>query len=90
MINIIDDCNLNCRYCYNIKPYNKKLLDLDITFNKIKKFKNEFIGHILINITGGEPTLHPDLMLFVKKLSKLDNITINIYSNLTLALEKII
>lgn len=83
LLNIIDDCTYNCRYCYNIKPYTKKIIDLNIIYDKLKLFQASYNKTILLNITGGEPTLHPQLISFCQKLNTINNIYINIYSNMS-------
>jgi pyruvate formate lyase activating enzyme len=64
-------CNLRCPFCHN--P--------DLIFNPPNTFNEEYALNLinerkeLINsvvITGGEPTLHKDLPLFIKKIKKLN------------------
>lgn len=80
---IIDCCNYNCEYCYNEFPRSNKKLDL----NKLYFFISEILikklnkQYIYLELIGGEPTLHPALQSFCKKLSTLENVYITIYTN---------
>lgn len=87
---ITHKCNLRCVHCYQ-EDYEK-----DLNFEEIKKIffdylhyikENNFKGHI--NITGGEPFLHPD---FFKVISLFEehNISFGILTNGTLLKEDIV
>ncbi|MDR0920708.1 MAG: 4Fe-4S cluster-binding domain-containing protein [Oscillospiraceae bacterium] len=74
LFNIVDGCNLNCKGCKNFSPLAKKT---DIyEFDQIKKDLNHFksLGIEKINrvfVSGGEPTLHPNLfevLSFIRQL----------------------
>lgn len=82
-INIIDSCNLNCFYCSNlINGYQRKNthLDLEQTYQLIDYLEKTYRRPIRIIILGGEPTLHPNLYEFCKRLS--NNYIIEIFTNL--------
>lgn len=67
VFSITNDCNLNCPICFT---YNRP----DRKYYKSPSDMKRIIDHILdrkenielINITGGEPTLHPDLPEIIK------------------------
>lgn len=82
LANIIDDCNLCCRYCYNAKPYTHKFLDLNQLFNLITYITTITKQNITLNIEGGEPTIHPQLQEFCKKLQTIKRCNAFIYTNL--------
>lgn len=62
VFSITNDCNLDCPICFT---YNRS----DRKYHKSVDETRRIVGHIversggvdLINLTGGEPTLHPDL-----------------------------
>ena len=67
VFSITNDCNLDCPKCFTYnRPDAKYYKSVDDT----KKIINEIIrqtGSVqLINLTGGEPTLHPDLFEIIE------------------------
>lgn len=83
MLNILayitDFCNYNCWYCYNKKPKEKLHLNLDILSDYVIKLKDVTKRCIDLDLIGGEPSIHPDLIQFCEKLYGMTNI--NIYTN---------
>ncbi|MEI0557277.1 radical SAM protein [Brachyspira intermedia] len=64
-------CNLNCEACLNFNPYNKNKYhnnidnlkrDIDIYFSNVDMVA-------LLHVTGGEPTLYPQLSDFLKYIN---------------------
>lgn len=57
-------CNLNCTACLNFNPYNKHKKHNNI--DNLKKSIDTYFKYVdmvgLLHITGGEPTLYPDLV----------------------------
>ena len=79
---IIDNCNYKCFYCYNRMPRSGCQQNLDKLYKFIKYIYSQVHRKISIELIGGEPTLHPDLYAFCKKISNLQYITnILIFSN---------
>ena len=85
---ITHKCNLRCLHCYQ-EDYKQ-----DLNFEEIRKVffdyldflkKNKFKGHI--NITGGEPFLHPDFFKVISMFEE-NNITFGILTNGTLLNEE--
>lgn len=81
---VIDACNYNCEYCYNKRPYTKKMLDLNVLYEYIFYIQNKFpTKYIQLELIGGEPTLHPDLLNFCKKIKHFKNFKLKIFTNLS-------
>ncbi len=63
--NITNKCNFNCFYCLNFDHKEKKELNLNEVIKAIKKYNPQ-----KVTITGGEPTLEPELVSIVNNLYK--------------------
>ncbi len=64
-------CNFRCVYCHNWQLISGEIGSKEIekkAFEWLKEKKNILEG---VSITGGEPTLQPDLLDFVKKIKKM-------------------
>ena len=70
-IYIIDQCNYMCNYCYNNRPRSNKLINLLQLYIYIKKIYYIINNKIVLELIGGEPTLHPQLLDFCKKINNL-------------------
>jgi len=70
-IELTDNCNLHCDYCYRNSEY-KNPLSKYINFKGLKKFllENKKKNLLEIGVTGGEPTLHPEFIKIMKFLLK--------------------
>ena len=80
MAYVIDQCNFSCWYCYNRQPRTFNRLDLNQLYQFINTLSMKH--NITLTIIGGEPTLHPDLYDFCKKIVCNKSIKfINIFSN---------
>ena len=62
-------CNFRCPYCHNgefvLNPASEPKIDEEEVFNHLTKRRNILEG---VCITGGEPTIHADLPIFIKKI----------------------
>ena len=71
-LHITDSCNLRCQQCSHGIP---KLKDPSYTMsiNELQEIKNTIIDPKLtrINVSGGEPTAHPEFELFCNTLKGL-------------------
>ncbi len=74
-------CNQVCRHCHlDAGPNRLELMNED-TFNEVEAFA-ERVGFKTIDITGGAPELHPNLISMIERLSSLAKRHI-VRSNLT-------
>ena len=76
---ILTQCNLKCKHCYiNKKQHGKNTLSLETIEAWLKVFASKTKNANVIFL-GGEPTLHPDLSLAIKKAKALgyDSITVD-------------
>ena len=65
-------CNFRCPWCHNpglVYPHLfKNTISEDYVFNFLESCKNELEAVV---ITGGEPTIQPDLTEFIEKIKKM-------------------
>lgn len=65
-------CNFRCPYCHNPELVNPELFEAPIPEGNILSFLANRKGKLdAVEITGGEPTLQPDLMDFMSELKNL-------------------
>lgn len=65
-------CNFRCPYCHNPELVNFDLLQEPLSENEILAFLESRKGKLdAVCITGGEPTLHPDLPEFIAKIKEM-------------------
>ena len=62
VFSITNDCNLNCPICFTYnRPDRKYYMSVEEARRIVASIVERSGGVQLINLTGGEPTLHPDL-----------------------------
>ena len=65
-------CNFRCPYCYNIELVEPSKFSSSIPEEEIFSFLKNRKGRLdAVEVTGGEPTLQKDLLLFLKKIKEL-------------------
>lgn len=74
-INITNRCNYSCPFCC---MYSSPDGNIFIPFDKYKEIVDENIASspdsLIIQLEGGEPTLHPNLFLFLEYAANLDGV----------------
>ncbi len=92
-LEILQSCNLSCKHCYNFdrskpsKPSKQALSKKEI-FQIIDDLAQ--LGALSLNLSGGEPLLHPDIISIVEKAKK-ESFQVRLKTNATLlTLEKAI
>lgn len=72
LVEITESCNLNCPICYFGKK-SPKHISLDEFKNRIETLITIENGHLdILQISGGECTIHPDFSLFLDEALKYD------------------
>lgn len=86
-IEITSMCNERCIHCYI--PHEKKTVQMskETFYDILQQCREMKVLHI--NISGGEPMLHPNFLDFIKKCNAY-NFSVNVLSNLTLLNEEIV
>lgn len=75
-----NDCNKNCFYCINSHTDKSLYLDIHKAFENIKKCVEKYPIREIV-LLGGEPTLHPNLLEFIKMLKTLNLRKIGLTTN---------
>lgn len=78
---ILTNCNLKCRHCYiNTEQHGKNILPISTINAWLRLFtkKNRKTNVVFL---GGEPTMHPDLALAIKKAKELGYHSITVDTN---------
>ncbi len=65
-------CNFRCPYCHNPELVTKNKDTVIVEETEILEFLENRIGKLdALSITGGEPTLHEDLLSFMEKVKEM-------------------
>lgn len=84
---VTDRCNLRCNYCMPEEGINFAKNDKLFTIDELVKLSEIVVSQGIdkIRITGGEPFVRKDLMVLLRRLSKLDGLNdISVTTNATL------
>ena len=79
-VSLTNSCNYQCKYCSNEgQVHNTNVfINVDFLTKLFKKIEEEDIYVKKINLTGGEPLLHKDLLKIASEASKIcHDITVN-------------
>lgn len=80
LINITQKCTLRCPHCMqNASPERTEMMT-EVTFQKALEFAKQIKAHI-INISGGEPTIHPLFFDFLDRALDRDFVAVSVLSN---------
>src|SRR6266508_2329386 len=73
-ISVTDRCNFRCVYCMPEEGMQWLKRDILLTFDEIERLTRIAVelGIEEVRLTGGEPTLRPDLPRLVERLSQID------------------
>ncbi|MHC4066074.1 MAG: GTP 3',8-cyclase MoaA, partial [Planctomycetota bacterium] len=76
-ISLIDHCNLRCLYCMPLRRLRFAPAEELLTAEEIETVARAAagVGFGKIRLTGGEPTLRPDLIEIVRRIAGIDGIT---------------
>jgi pyruvate formate lyase activating enzyme len=66
-------CNLRCRYCHNPGLVDPKQYSAPLPVDDVLQFLSSRSGILQgVVLSGGEPTIHPDLAAFLRNVRSLD------------------
>ena len=80
-ITIASICNERCTHCYIPHEAKTTIIDPKLFISILEQCNK--LGVLNITISGGEPMLHPNLCLFLRKCKEY-NFSVNLLTNLTL------
>lgn len=86
-IEIVNECNERCLHCYIPHESKTKVIDSSLFYRIVEEGRN--LNIINVTLSGGEPLLHKDFILFLRRCRELD-LSVNVLSNLTLLTDEIL
>lgn len=86
-VEIANVCNERCVHCYIPHKDKTKCIDTALFFRIVKEARS--LNVLNVTISGGEPLMHKDFLLFLKQCRELD-LSVNVLSNLVLLNEDIV
>ncbi len=85
LIELTNNCNFSCSFCYKNAGHGGEFIK-DETIEELCTIMDGKIPEILL--TGGEPTLHPHLMQYIKLLSGYANVRMNTNGSILYKLDR--
>ncbi len=67
MLLITQECNLNCLYCYLKHSRPSGSMDRELIAEAVRMLARSGSGRVHVQITGGEPTIYPELVEYTLK-----------------------
>ena len=67
-LNITEKCNLRCKHCHVMKNSENLVMSKETMEDCLKFLDNHKMK--TVDITGGEPTTHPEIVWFMKECLK--------------------
>ncbi len=86
MLLITQECNLDCVYCYLKNSRSSGCMEKNLITKAVKTLARSNIERVHIQITGGEPTIYPELLEYTLKniRSTVSHASIGLQTNCTL------
>ena len=84
-------CTLKCKHCCEMVPYYnvKEFVKADVVIENCKKVADACQFTMYIELIGGEPFLHPDIVYILEELLKIDDVGyVKIFTNGTVVPSK--
>ncbi|MCK5580437.1 MAG: radical SAM protein [Candidatus Omnitrophica bacterium] len=78
-VRLTKTCNLNCLFCLDKENQNGEIVPIRKIYEDLKKGRGESATRAILS--GGEPTLHPQLLKIIKKAKKLGYNHVQIITN---------
>lgn len=86
-IEIASECNERCIHCYIPHEEKNKVISQELFYRILDEGRK--LNIINVVLSGGEPLLHKDIILFLRKCKELD-LSVNVLTNLTLLTDEIL
>ena len=86
-LEIASECNERCIHCYIPHEEKNKVISQELLYRVLEEGRK--LNIINVVLSGGEPLLHKDIILFLRKCKELD-LSVNVLTNLTLLTDEIL
>lgn len=82
-VNVTESCNLNCLHCFARTEGEHKFINVNKLIDIFEEAKTLGVQEIVIS--GGEPTIHPEIEIILKCVRNINNWKIKLLTNGTFA-----